>query len=65
MYGSMAMTGRLATDPLGVMTQGETLLKAGEGYQTVKRWGDYASITVDPLDGTIYVMFHVRNLTLK
>jgi hypothetical protein len=51
MYPSIAVTGRLAEDPLGTMGQGETLLKAGNGSQTAfERWGDYSSMSIDPSD---------------
>jgi hypothetical protein len=45
-------TGRLATDPLGTMTQGEGVLFDGAGSQTggLSRWGDYSSLSVDPSD---------------
>jgi hypothetical protein len=45
-------TGRLAGDPLGVMTQGEGSVVAGSGSQTgnLARWGDYTSMSVDPSD---------------
>ena len=48
----IAMTGRLAGDPLGTMPQGETTLVAGTGVQTfpIDRWGDYTSMAVDPVD---------------
>jgi hypothetical protein len=48
---SIRYTGRLASDPLGQMSQGEGTLIAGSGSQTgtASRWGDYADITVDPL----------------
>jgi hypothetical protein len=51
-YPGIRYTGRLATDPLGTMPQGENTLIAGSGSQTGtgSRWGDYSSITVDPLD---------------
>ncbi|HEY6232609.1 MAG TPA: hypothetical protein VIW64_15200 [Pyrinomonadaceae bacterium] len=44
--------GRLFTDPLNVLTQGETTLFAGAGSQTgtLNRWGDYSDLTVDPVD---------------
>ena len=44
--------GRLATDPLNTMGQGEAHLFDGTGSQsgTGNRWGDYASLTVDPVD---------------
>jgi len=45
-------TGRLAGDPLGVMTQGEGSIIDGAGSQTanLSRWGDYTSMSVDPAD---------------
>lgn len=49
---SIAATGRLAGDPLGTMTQGELMIRAGSGYQTHSsgRWGDYSTLAVDPTD---------------
>ena len=45
-------TGRLASDPLGSMTQGETVLRVGVGSQlsASSRWGDYSVTNVDPVD---------------
>jgi hypothetical protein len=44
--------GRLATDPLNVLAQGEAHLFDGTGSQTgtVSRWGDYSDLTIDPVD---------------
>jgi hypothetical protein len=43
--------GRLSTDALGTMGQGEATMIQGTGYQTsYTRWGDYSSMTVDPDD---------------
>ncbi|MBN1955797.1 MAG: carboxypeptidase regulatory-like domain-containing protein [Anaerolineae bacterium] len=43
--------GRLAGEPLGLLTQGEAELHQGTGVQTSSnRWGDYSAMTVDPLD---------------
>jgi hypothetical protein len=44
--------GRLSSDPLGTLAQGETTLFAGTGSQTAtnSRWGDYSDLTVDPSD---------------
>ena len=44
--------GRLATDPLNTLAQGETTLFSGTGSQsgTGNRWGDYSALTVDPVD---------------
>jgi hypothetical protein len=45
-------TGRLVGDALGTMTQGEGSIIEGAGVQTggLTRWGDYASMSVDPSD---------------
>ncbi len=43
--------GRLASDTAGTLGQGETTLIAGSGSQTSTfRWGDYASMSIDPTD---------------
>jgi hypothetical protein len=46
------VTGRLAGDAAGTLTQGETTVIAGAGAQgsTLSRWGDYSSMSVDPVD---------------
>jgi len=51
-YPSVRMAGRLVGDTLGTLTQGETTLMAGGGSQTgsLTRWGDYATMSVDPSD---------------
>jgi len=50
-YPSSWYTGRLATDPLGTMPQGEGSFIDGTGSQTAsQRWGDYTAMTVDPED---------------
>jgi hypothetical protein len=45
-------TGRLGTDPINMMTQGEGHIFDGAGSQvsTSSRWGDYSDMTVDPVD---------------
>ncbi len=44
--------GRLFSDPLNTLAQGEATLHAGTGSQTGtgNRWGDYSDMTVDPVD---------------
>jgi hypothetical protein len=44
--------GRLATDPLNILAQGEAHLFNGTGSQlgTGNRWGDYSSMAIDPVD---------------
>ena len=50
-YPSVRSTGRMASDPLGSMTIPERLVVAGTGAQTQSpRWGDYNSMSVDPVD---------------
>jgi len=46
------ITGRLAGDAAGTLTQGETTVIAGNGAQgaSLTRWGDYSSLSVDPTD---------------
>src|SRR5829696_337262 len=52
MFPQLRYAGRLASDPLNVLGQGEAILFSGTGSQTgtSSRWGDYASLTVDPVD---------------
>ncbi|MEY2488879.1 MAG: hypothetical protein QOC70_821 [Verrucomicrobiota bacterium] len=47
---------RLATDPLNTLAQGEAHLFDGVGSQsgTGNRWGDYSSLTVDPVDDSTF-----------
>jgi hypothetical protein len=46
--------GRLAGDPGGTLGQGETTMANGGGSQTyTSRWGDYATMTLDP-DGCTF-----------
>ncbi|MCB9135042.1 MAG: hypothetical protein H6636_06425 [Anaerolineales bacterium] len=51
-FPSIWYTGRLASDPLGTMPQGEGSIVNGSGSQlsTGNRWGDYSSLTIDPVD---------------
>jgi len=44
-------TGRVPTDPLGKM-ETEAVILAGTGSQTgnLSRWGDYSSMSIDPVD---------------
>jgi hypothetical protein len=50
-YPGLRYTGRLVTDPLSTMPQGEGVIVNGTGSQTgSQRWGDYTSLNVDPVD---------------
>jgi subtilisin-like proprotein convertase family protein len=53
LFPSIRYTGRLASDPLGTLPQGEATLQAGGGSQTnadSPRWGDYSMMGIDPTD---------------
>ena len=51
-YPGIRYTGRVASDTLGAMPQGEGVIINGSGVQTTtnSRWGDYTSMNVDPVD---------------
>ena len=49
---SLRYTGRLASDPAGLMTFGENVIVDGDGTENRGdgRYGDYAQLTIDPTD---------------
>jgi hypothetical protein len=49
-YPSLRYTGRLASDPLGTMPQGEYTLVSGTANNGSNRYGDYAAMSIDPID---------------
>ena len=56
-FPSLHYAGRLASDPLNELTQGEAVLFAGQGIEVNtgifpyrNRWGDYSALSVDPTD---------------
>jgi hypothetical protein len=51
-YPSIRFTGRLNSDTPGQMTQGEGTIVNGGGSQSHSsgRWGDYSTMSVDPVD---------------
>ena len=59
-FPSLRYTGRLAYDPAGMLPQGEGIFHAGTGSQTSTghRWGDYTSLSVDPVDDCTF--WHVN-----
>ena len=50
-FPSIRSTGRTPADPLGTL-QAESSIIAGAGSQlpNLSRWGDYSSMSVDPVD---------------
>ena len=53
-FPSTALTGRRPTDPLGEMSLGELVIGEGQSWNGSQRWGDYAALTVDPIDQTTF-----------
>lgn len=53
-HPSVHFVGRLASDPPGVMTTGEGVLAAGTRSHNSERWGDYTSMSIDPVDGCTF-----------
>ena len=53
---SIRYAGRLASDPLNNLGQGEAVMTAGGGHQTHSsgRWGDYSMTTIDPVDNITF-----------
>src|SRR5881396_1689924 len=49
-FPSIRYAGRLTTDPVGLMPQGEEVLVDGGNLIGSRRWGDYSSLNVDPVD---------------
>ncbi len=64
MYPGIWITGRLGTDPINTMGT-EVQVQAGSGSQDAtggNRWGDYSSLTLDPID---QCTFYFTNEYLK
>jgi hypothetical protein len=57
---SIRYAGRLASDPLNDLGQGEAIMTPGGGHQThpTGRWGDYSMLTIDPADNVSF--WHVN-----
>ncbi|MFZ4633079.1 MAG: T9SS type A sorting domain-containing protein [Saprospiraceae bacterium] len=53
-FPSLRYTGRRAGDPLGEMTVDEFEFATGEGVRNGDRYGDYANMTVDPIDDSFW-----------
>ena len=56
MYAGIRYAGRLASDPLNNLGQGEAIMTNGAGAQLtgLGRWGDYTMTTIDPADGITF-----------
>lgn len=49
-FPGIRYTGRLASDPSGILPQGEETAVIGGSVSTATRWGDYTQLSVDPSD---------------
>jgi hypothetical protein len=49
-FPSLRYDGRLSSDPLGVMTNGSTTIVDGTAASSTNRYGDYNTMTLDPVD---------------
>ncbi len=49
-FPGMRYAGRLTTDPAGTMPHGENSIIEGSASNGNSRWGDYSSLSVDPVD---------------
>ncbi|HEX7703070.1 MAG TPA: MYXO-CTERM sorting domain-containing protein, partial [Kofleriaceae bacterium] len=60
MFPSIKYTARAPSDPAGTMGYGEGTLQAGTGSQQGggNRWGDYASLNIDPSDDCTFWLTH-------
>ena len=63
LYPGLRYTGRLASDPLGTMPQGETTLISGSAANGSNRYGDYSAMGVDPADGCMFWFTGMYNAT--
>jgi hypothetical protein len=53
-FPSVRYNGRLVTDTLGTLSQGESILMNGTGPTSSTRWGDYSYMSIDPSDGCTF-----------
>ncbi len=53
-FPSLRFTGRYASDPLGTMTVAEDVIANGAQVDPSNRYGDYAQMTIDPVDGKTF-----------
>lgn len=54
LFPGIRYAGRIESDPLNNLGQGEAIMFNGTGSQTGTRWGDYSMTTVDPSDGATF-----------
>lgn len=53
-FPEIRYTGRLSTDPLGTLPLTETVIIAGTSANSSNRYGDYSSMSIDPVNGCTF-----------
>ncbi|MCP4361422.1 MAG: hypothetical protein GY796_25710 [Chloroflexi bacterium] len=59
MFPSIRYVGRLSSDTLGTMPQGEANIVDGTSANGNNRWGDYSRMSVDPVDDCTFWYTHM------
>ena len=54
LFPSLRYAGRLASDPMGTMPRGEVTLIDGTAANASNRYGDYSTLSVDPMDDRLF-----------
>ncbi|HSN73788.1 MAG TPA: hypothetical protein VL334_01710, partial [Anaerolineae bacterium] len=62
-YPSLRYAGRLASDPLGTLPQGEYTLVNGSANNGSNRYGDYAAMGIDPIDDCTFWFTGMYNVS--
>ena len=62
-YPSLRYVGRLASDPVGTMPQGEYILVDGSSPNGSNRYGDYSAMSVDPADDCTFWFTGMYNVS--
>jgi hypothetical protein len=62
-FPGLRYTGREDGDPLGVMTQPETVIHAGTASNSSNRYGDYSAMNLDPEDDCVFWFTGMDNLS--
>ena len=58
-FPSLYYTGRKVCDPLGTMTEPETVIAAGSAASNSNRYGDYNTMGLDPSDGETFYFYRI------
>ena len=62
-FPSIRYAGRLISDPLGTLPQGEVEVATGSAANGSNRWGDYSAMNVDPVDDCTFWLTNMYSPT--